>query len=76
MPIIKMLLNQIKDINYLLVYANWNNVVICIITHLTTRRREASGKGRGHEVVREGPKESKAVPAPDFNAELQASIQV
>lgn len=39
------------------------------------RRREASGKGRGHEVVREGPKESKAVPAPDFNAELQASIQ-
>lgn len=39
------------------------------------RRRAVGGKGRGHESTRRSSKESKAVPAPDANAELQASIQ-
>ncbi|XP_022725567.1 probable serine/threonine-protein kinase At1g09600 isoform X2 [Durio zibethinus] len=39
------------------------------------RRRAAVGKVRGHDPVRKVSKESTAVPAPDFNAELQASIQ-
>ena len=44
--------------------------------HLATRRRAAGGKGHGYESTRRGSKESKAMPAPDANAELQASIQV
>ncbi|KAL0454494.1 UNVERIFIED_CONTAM: putative serine/threonine-protein kinase, partial [Sesamum latifolium] len=36
---------------------------------------EAGGKGGGAESSRKGSKESRAVPAPDANAELQASIQ-
>jgi hypothetical protein len=44
--------------------------------HLATRRRAVGGKGRGHESTRRSSKESKAVPAPDANAVLQASIQV
>lgn len=43
---------------------------------LATRRKAAGGKGRGHESTRQSSEESKAVPAPDANAELQASIQV
>lgn len=39
------------------------------------RRKAAGGKGRGQELVRNAPRESAAVPAPDANAELQASIQ-
>ncbi|KAM7482072.1 hypothetical protein LguiB_006655 [Lonicera macranthoides] len=39
------------------------------------RQRAASGKGRGHESNIKSTRESKAVPAPDANAELQASIQ-
>ncbi|KAF9684939.1 hypothetical protein SADUNF_Sadunf03G0002500 [Salix dunnii] len=39
------------------------------------RRRAAGGKGHGYESTRRGSKESKAMPAPDANAELQASIQ-
>ncbi|GKV24471.1 hypothetical protein SLEP1_g34083 [Rubroshorea leprosula] len=39
------------------------------------RRKAAAGKGRGHESVRNASRESTAVPAPDANAELQASIQ-
>ncbi|KAJ6711254.1 KINASE CDK9 putative-RELATED [Salix purpurea] len=39
------------------------------------RRRAVGGKGRGHESTRRSSKESKAVAAPDANAELQASIQ-
>ncbi|KAK9286452.1 hypothetical protein L1049_014849 [Liquidambar formosana] len=39
------------------------------------RRRAAAGKARGHESSRKGSRESKAVPAPDANAELQVSIQ-
>ncbi|PIM99759.1 Cdc2-related protein kinase [Handroanthus impetiginosus] len=39
------------------------------------RQRGAGGKGGGVESSRKGSKESKAVPAPDANAELQASIQ-
>ncbi|KAK6143781.1 hypothetical protein DH2020_024129 [Rehmannia glutinosa] len=38
-------------------------------------RRAAGGKASGVESSRKGSKESKAVPAPDANAELQASIQ-
>ncbi|KAK4424439.1 putative serine/threonine-protein kinase [Sesamum alatum] len=38
------------------------------------RQRAAGGKG-GAESSRKGPKESRAVPAPDANAELQSSIQ-
>lgn len=44
--------------------------------HLATRRRAAGGKGHGYESTRRGSKESKAMPAPDANAELQASMQV
>ncbi|KAL9451764.1 hypothetical protein AB3S75_013351 [Citrus x aurantiifolia] len=39
------------------------------------RRRGGGGKGRGLESIRKAGKESKAVPAPDANAELQTSIQ-
>ncbi|KAI3448368.1 hypothetical protein Pfo_005033 [Paulownia fortunei] len=39
------------------------------------RQRAAGGKGGGVESSRRGSKESKAVPAPDANAELQVSIQ-
>ncbi|KAL9388178.1 hypothetical protein Peur_021302 [Populus x canadensis] len=39
------------------------------------RRRATGGKGRGYESTRRGSKESKVMPAPDANAELQASIQ-
>ncbi|CAK7357170.1 unnamed protein product [Dovyalis caffra] len=39
------------------------------------RRRVTGGKGHGHESTIRSSKESKAVPAPDANAELQASIQ-
>ncbi|KAJ6416249.1 hypothetical protein OIU84_004954 [Salix udensis] len=39
------------------------------------RRRAAGGKGHGYESTRRGSKESKAMPAPDANAELQASMQ-
>ncbi|XP_015901123.3 probable serine/threonine-protein kinase At1g09600 [Ziziphus jujuba] len=39
------------------------------------RRRVTVGKGQGHESVRKGSRESKVVPAPDGNAQLQASIQ-
>ncbi|KAL6329118.1 hypothetical protein AAG906_007664 [Vitis piasezkii] len=39
------------------------------------RRRAAGSKGRGHESTRKVSRESKAVPAPDANAELQVSIQ-
>ncbi|KAJ6348508.1 hypothetical protein OIU76_004890 [Salix suchowensis] len=39
------------------------------------RRRAAGGKGHGYESARRGSKESKAMPAPDANAELQASMQ-
>ncbi|KAH9750622.1 putative serine/threonine-protein kinase [Citrus sinensis] len=37
------------------------------------RRRGGGGKGRGLESIRKAGKESKAVPAPDANAELQTS---
>ncbi|KAH9684844.1 putative serine/threonine-protein kinase [Citrus sinensis] len=37
------------------------------------RRRGGGGKGRGLESIRKTGKESKAVPAPDANAELQTS---
>lgn len=40
------------------------------------RQKAAGGKGSGVESSRKGSKESKAVPAPDANAELQVSIQV
>nr|QYW07106.1 cyclin-dependent kinase like 7 [Dimocarpus longan] len=39
------------------------------------RQKAAGGKGRGHDLIRKNSKESKAVPAPDANAELPASIQ-
>ncbi|EEF35922.1 Serine/threonine-protein kinase cdk9, putative [Ricinus communis] len=39
------------------------------------RRRGHGGKGRGHESARKNSRVSKAVPAPDANAELLASIQ-
>ncbi|KAJ6706662.1 KINASE CDK9 putative-RELATED [Salix purpurea] len=39
------------------------------------RRRAAGGRGHGYESTRRGSKESKAMPAPDANAELQASMQ-
>ncbi|KAJ8618697.1 hypothetical protein MRB53_014883 [Persea americana] len=39
------------------------------------RQRAAAIKGRGHESIRREPRDSKAVPAPDANAELQASLQ-
>ncbi|KAJ8768034.1 hypothetical protein K2173_020974 [Erythroxylum novogranatense] len=39
------------------------------------RRKAAEVKGHGHESTRKALRESKAVPAPDANAELQASIQ-
>ncbi|KAL8027358.1 hypothetical protein ABFS82_14G087000 [Erythranthe guttata] len=39
------------------------------------RQRAANGKGGGAESSRKGSKDSKAVPAPDANAELQVSIQ-
>ncbi|KAF5448101.1 hypothetical protein F2P56_028666 [Juglans regia] len=39
------------------------------------RRRAAHGIAREHETVRRGSRESKPMPAPDANAELQASIQ-
>jgi len=43
---------------------------------LTTRRKADGGVGREHESTRSGLRESKAMRAPDANAELQASIQV
>ncbi|XP_042486610.1 probable serine/threonine-protein kinase At1g09600 isoform X2 [Macadamia integrifolia] len=39
------------------------------------RKQKAAGKGRGHESTRRGSRDSRAVPAPDANAELQASLQ-
>ncbi|XP_061375984.1 probable serine/threonine-protein kinase At1g09600 [Gastrolobium bilobum] len=39
------------------------------------RRRRATNKGHEQESVRRNFKESKAVPAPDANAELQASME-
>ncbi|XWS62393.1 hypothetical protein CRYUN_Cryun06bG0006900 [Craigia yunnanensis] len=39
------------------------------------RRRAAGGKVRGLDPGRKVSRESTAIPAPDFNAELQASIQ-
>ncbi|KAM4133879.1 hypothetical protein ACJW30_01G365600 [Castanea mollissima] len=39
------------------------------------RRKADGGVGREHESTRSGLRESKAMPAPDANAELQASIQ-
>ncbi|KAJ4846932.1 hypothetical protein Tsubulata_010334 [Turnera subulata] len=39
------------------------------------RKRAGGGKGQGHELTRRSSKESKAFPAPDANAELQASIK-
>ncbi|XVE48530.1 hypothetical protein DITRI_Ditri01bG0009000 [Diplodiscus trichospermus] len=39
------------------------------------RRKAAGGKVRGHDPVRKVTRESRAVPAPDLNAELQASIE-
>ncbi|KAL5555112.1 hypothetical protein UlMin_037348 [Ulmus minor] len=39
------------------------------------RNRVAGNKGQGHETAKKGSRVSKAVPAPDANAELQASIQ-
>ncbi|KAH7865632.1 hypothetical protein Vadar_009120 [Vaccinium darrowii] len=38
------------------------------------RKRAGAGKGHAHETSRKASRESKAVPAPDANAELQASI--
>ncbi|XP_021891645.1 probable serine/threonine-protein kinase At1g09600 [Carica papaya] len=40
----------------------------------TRRQKAAAGKGGAHE-MKKGSRNSKAVPAPDANAELQASIQ-
>lgn len=40
------------------------------------RRRVASNKGNAEESVNKVSKESKAVPAPDANAELRSSIEV
>lgn len=40
----------------------------------TRRQRAGASKGHAHESSRKGSRESKAVPAPDANAELQASI--
>ncbi|KAI8555044.1 hypothetical protein RHMOL_Rhmol05G0143700 [Rhododendron molle] len=42
----------------------------------TRRQRADASKGHAHESFRKGSRESKAVPAPDANAELQASIVV
>ncbi|KAK3183535.1 hypothetical protein Dsin_030821 [Dipteronia sinensis] len=39
------------------------------------RQQAAGGKGHGHDSIRKSSRESKAVPAPDANAELPASIQ-
>ncbi|XP_052206272.1 probable serine/threonine-protein kinase At1g09600 [Diospyros lotus] len=39
------------------------------------RQREAAGKGHVRESYKKGSRESKAVPAPDANAELHESIQ-
>ncbi|KDP42465.1 hypothetical protein JCGZ_00262 [Jatropha curcas] len=39
------------------------------------RRKGGGGKGRGHESTSKSSRGSKAVPAPDANAELPASIQ-
>ncbi|KAL3814547.1 hypothetical protein ACJIZ3_015815 [Penstemon smallii] len=39
------------------------------------KQRVTGGKGGGHESSKKGSKASKAVPAPDANAELQSSIQ-
>ncbi|KAI4296167.1 hypothetical protein L6164_036147 [Bauhinia variegata] len=39
------------------------------------RRRAPSGKGHEQELLKRATRESKAVPAPDANAELQASIE-
>ncbi|CAL5340795.1 unnamed protein product [Camellia sinensis] len=38
------------------------------------RQKAAAGKGQAQEYYRKGSRESKAVPAPDANAELQESI--
>ena len=43
---------------------------------MENRRRAAGEKVRRHDPVRKISRESTAVPAPDANAELQASIQV
>ncbi|KAK1567683.1 hypothetical protein Q3G72_015184 [Acer saccharum] len=39
------------------------------------RQKAAGGKGRGHDSIRKASRESKAVPAPDANAELPESMQ-
>ncbi|GLJ31139.1 hypothetical protein SUGI_0623960 [Cryptomeria japonica] len=39
------------------------------------RQRAAGGRGRGSDATRRLPRESRAVPAPDANAELATSIQ-
>ncbi|KAJ4967457.1 hypothetical protein NE237_019306 [Protea cynaroides] len=39
------------------------------------RKQRAAAKGRGHESMRRGSRESKAAPATDANAELQSSLQ-
>ncbi|XP_062095234.1 probable serine/threonine-protein kinase At1g09600 [Humulus lupulus] len=39
------------------------------------RRQKAVGKEQGYESLKKGSRVSKAVPAPDANAELQSSIQ-
>ncbi|XP_058097638.1 probable serine/threonine-protein kinase At1g54610 [Magnolia sinica] len=39
------------------------------------RQRTASVKEHGSESIRKEPRESKAIPAPDANAELQSSLQ-
>ncbi|KAH9322401.1 hypothetical protein KI387_017040, partial [Taxus chinensis] len=38
-------------------------------------QRVAGGRGRGSDATRRMPRESRAIPAPDANAELATSIQ-
>lgn len=47
-----------------------------MICSFRNRKGAAGGKGHAHGTIRKVSNESKAVPAPDANAELPASIQV
>ena len=40
------------------------------------RQGAAGSKGQRHDIERRGARESRAIPAPDANAELVLSIQV
>lgn len=63
-----------------IIYSNTSYLAMCVTTvvtiYLFQNRRRAANKEHGQESVRKNSKESRAVPAPDANAESQASIEV